>query len=269
MLRTRQFWTVWLLFVFGALAGLMVIGNIAIFGIDALQDSGYEKAEATLIAANAMALFAITNGIGRIAWGAISDRLGRARSIFMMSLSQGILMLVFLHMGASPWTFTVVAMAIGFNFGGNFTLYPTITADFFGNKSVGRNYGFVFTSYGVGGIVGPILGGYASETDAGFAMAFVPAGVLCLIGAGLALTLAPPRKAGAAPPKAEKGKADEGGEAAPARKGPAREDEGEMAEDAGSGEDGPEAASGDGSGDAGEDDPEAGDEGEEGDGAEE
>ncbi len=193
MLRTRQFWTVWLLFVFGALAGLMVIGNIAIFGIDALQDSGFEKDEATMIAANAMALFAITNGIGRIAWGAVSDRLGRARSIFLMSLTQGLLVLAFLYMGANPWTFTVVAMAIGFNFGGNFTLYPTITADFFGNKSVGRNYGFVFTSYGVGGIVGPILGGYASETDAGFAMAFVPAGVLCLIGAALALTLSPPR----------------------------------------------------------------------------
>jgi len=70
MLRTRQFWTIWTLFVFGALAGLMVIGNIAIYGIDTLQDSGFEKAEAAKVAATAMALFAITNGLGRIAWGA-------------------------------------------------------------------------------------------------------------------------------------------------------------------------------------------------------
>lgn len=196
MLRTPQFWTIWTLFVFGALAGLMVIGNIAIFGIDALQDSGFEKEEAARIAATAMALFAITNGIGRIAWGGISDRLGRPRSILLMSLTQGVLMMAFLPLGSNPWTFTLVAMAIGFNFGGNFTLYPTITADFFGNRSVGRNYGFVFTSYGVGGIVGPILGGYASTSEWGFAMAFIPAGVLCLIGAALAFTLRPPVRRG-------------------------------------------------------------------------
>jgi len=196
MLRTRQFWTIWTLFVFGALAGLMVIGNIAIYGIDALQDSGFEKAEAAKIAATAMALFAITNGLGRIAWGAFSDRFGRQKSIFLMSLSQGVLMMFFLYAGANPWTFTIIAMAIGFNFGGNFTLFPTITADFFGNANVGKNYGFVFSSYGVGGIVGPILGGYASSTEAGFAMAFIPAGVLCLIGALLAFTLTPPTKKG-------------------------------------------------------------------------
>ncbi len=194
MLRTRQFWTIWTLFAFGALAGLMVIGNIAIYGIDALQDADFEKAEAAKIAATAMALFAITNGLGRIAWGAISDKLGRQKSIFLMSLTQGILMIVFLYAGSNPWTFTVIAMAIGFNFGGNFTLFPTITADFFGNENVGKNYGFVFSSYGVGGIVGPILGGYASSTEAGFAMAFLPAGVLCLIGALLAFTLTPPTK---------------------------------------------------------------------------
>ena len=36
------------------------------------------------------------------------------------------------------------ATLIGFNFGGNFALFPTITADTFGAKNVGQNYPFVW-----------------------------------------------------------------------------------------------------------------------------
>ena len=39
------------------------------------------------------------------------------------------------------------AALIGFNYGGIFALFPTITADIFGPKNVGQNYPFVFVSY--------------------------------------------------------------------------------------------------------------------------
>ncbi len=64
---------------------------------------------------------------------------------------------------------------IGFNFGGNFALFPAATADYFGNKNVGTNYPWVFMSYGVGGVVGPILGGVMGDAKA-WMWAFVPAG---------------------------------------------------------------------------------------------
>jgi len=194
MLKTRQFWTIWIIFMFGALAGLMVIGNIKLFGISSLQDAGMSESEASVAAGTAMAFYAIANGIGRIAWGTASDKLGRPRSILLMSLIQGIMMLLLLRLGTNVGTFTIAAIIIGFNFGGNFALFPTITADYFGSKSVGKNYGYTFTSYGVGGIVGPILGGMAATSDWGYSMAFIPAGVMCLIGACLALSLTQPFK---------------------------------------------------------------------------
>jgi OFA family oxalate/formate antiporter-like MFS transporter len=46
---------------------------------------------------------------------------------------------------------------IGMCFGSNFALFPSATADFFGTKNVGANYGVVFTAYGVGGLLGPTL----------------------------------------------------------------------------------------------------------------
>lgn len=199
MLGTRQFYTIWLMFILGALAGLMVIGIIKLFGIDALKASGMEAAKASLTAGTAMALFyALANGLGRIVWGTVSDKLGRKASLFLMMAAQGIVMLLFFHMGGRPALLYLGAALIGFNFGGNFALFPAVTADLFGNKNVGRNYGWVFSAYGVGGIVGPIMAGkfgdlVGSKGVEAWHPAFIIAGIGCLVAAVLALTLTAPR----------------------------------------------------------------------------
>jgi len=195
MVRTPQFWSLFLTFMFGATAGLMVIGIIGLFGADALQKNGVEAAQAKVIAGTAMGLFyALFNGLGRIIWGFISDRIGRKAAIVAMSTLQGVMMLLFYFIGGSEVGLYIGATLIGFNFGGNFALFPAATADFFGNKSVGTNYPWVFMSYGVGGVVGPILGGIMGDANA-WLWAFVPAGVACLIGAALMLATRPPKRA--------------------------------------------------------------------------
>jgi MFS family permease len=89
---------------------------------------------------------------------------------------------------ASEFGFIISASIIGFNFGGNFALFPAITADYFGNKNVGTNYGWVFSAYGIAGIVGPYLAGYfkdsaQSTTDPSVWMVpFIIAGVSCIMG---------------------------------------------------------------------------------------
>lgn len=207
MLRTPQFYMLWSMFAAGAMAGLMVIGCIRLFGIDALRSAGLDEVTAAARASTAMGVFfALANGLGRIGWGMISDKLGRKASLFTMFLLQGVVMLLFYQMGFHPWTLYLGAAVIGFNFGGNFALFPAATADCFGNKNVGTNYGWVFTSYGVGGIVGPVLGGLfgdiAQEAAAqaggqidpsAWATPFIVAGIACLAAAGLALALRAPK----------------------------------------------------------------------------
>jgi OFA family oxalate/formate antiporter-like MFS transporter len=175
------------------MAGLMVIGIIRLFGVDALQASGLNEASAAEAAGTAMAWYAIFNGLGRIVWGKVSDSIGPKIAIFLMSLIQGILMLTFYKMGATAVMLAVYASAIGFNFGGNFALFPTATAVLFGTKNVGSNYPFVFTAYGIGGLIGPYLGAFVRESTGSFMMAFMAAGIVCLIGAVLALTLQKPK----------------------------------------------------------------------------
>jgi len=201
VLKTPQFYIIWITFIVGALAGLMVIGVIALFAIDALTASGVEAAKAAAMAGTAMGVFfAIANGLGRIVWGSLSDSMGRKTSIILMSAIQGVMMLAFYFIGGNEWLLYIGSAIIGFNFGGNFALFPAITADYFGAATVGRNYGWVFTAYGVGGIVGPIMAGYFKDAGKGQGVQawmppFIIAGVLLLIVALLMTRLKPIEKA--------------------------------------------------------------------------
>lgn len=200
MLATPQFYMLWLMFIAGAMAGLMVIGCISLFANEALQSRGLSADAAKAAAGTAWGVFgALANGLGRIIWGMVSDRLGRKFSLFLMLALQGVVMLLFYQMGFRTGLLYLGAAIIGFNFGGNFALFPAATADFFGNKTVGANYGWVFTAYGVGGIVGPYLGGLfgdmakTSGQISSWATPFTIAGIACLVAAVLALLLRPPK----------------------------------------------------------------------------
>jgi len=196
MLKTRQFYLLWMMFFIGALAGLMVIGNIQNFANSttdgfAVSGSGFEDQAADIAVIGAAVCLPIFNGIGRIVWGKVSDNLGRKNSITAMCIFQGFMMLSFFYTTVNPIFFYISAALIGFNFGANFALFPAATADSFGSENVGLNYGFVFTSYGFGGIVGPILAGMVQDAGMSFLYAFIPAAIMCFIAAVLAFVYKP------------------------------------------------------------------------------
>lgn len=200
MLRSPQFHLISLTFAVSAGAGLMAIGLMKLWPVEALVDNGVSADNADAIAGTAMAVFfSLANGIGRLAWGAISDRLGRKRSVVVMAASQGILLFAFIPMAGSEWLLYLGATLIGFNFGGNFSLFPALTADEFGNTAVGQNYPWVFLAYGAGGIIFPILGGWLGDTG-NFPLAFTICAVACLVGAVATAIVFPPSKEKASQP---------------------------------------------------------------------
>jgi len=180
--KTSKFWMIWLMFTFGATAGLMVIGHAAKFA----QDSGLDVAIASL----AVSVLAIFNALGRISWGAISDKIGRAKAILLMFLIQAITLSLLIKATSLLPLFLAFA-TVGFCFGGIFSIFPSATADFFGTKYYGITYGFVFTSYGVGGVLGPYLAGYIFDIAGSYYLAFQMAGILCAIALIISIFLMP------------------------------------------------------------------------------
>lgn len=198
MLRTWQFYAIWSMFMFGTLTGLMVIGNIQNFAKDlsyGFQGHGFTAAQASDFAVIGAAIcLPILNGAGRIVWGTSSDKIGTKRALLLMFLLQAIMTLTFFFTTVNEYLFYTVGALIGFNFGGNLALFPATTADFFGNKNLGANYGLVFTAYGVGGIVGPILAGMVQDCNLSFLYAFIPASLLCFVAAIVAFIIRTPRR---------------------------------------------------------------------------
>ena len=189
MIRTSSFWLLWLMFVFAATAGLMTLGNVksAALAIDATADA--------VVIVGVMSLL---NAAGRIVWGATSDRLGRENTMILMFLVLSLGMFAFAWMStiAISWLAVMaIASLIGFCFGGNFALFPSATADFFGSKNVGKNYGVMFTAYGIAGITGAFVAGPIVDFFGSYFWAFVITGILAIVAVLFTLVLRSKRSA--------------------------------------------------------------------------
>jgi OFA family oxalate/formate antiporter-like MFS transporter len=196
-LKRPAFYVLWLMFFSGSLAGLMVIGIVKGFageqlvaaasaGGKVLEEAA--KADWLLKGAKAVGYLAIFNAVGRIIWGFLSDYIGRTAAFVAMFVFQAIMLFILSGLNTEI-SLAVGASIIGFNFGGNFALFPSATADLFGAKNLGANYGWVFTSYGIAGVVGIAAGNAAKTMTGSYTAAFILAGVLCLVSAALAIAL--------------------------------------------------------------------------------
>jgi len=200
MVRTRSFVMLWLMFALAATAGLMMIGNVKNVA-KYLDPTGASMVVAQFqTIAGILALF---NGAGRIGWGTISDRLGRTSTMKLMFLVQAVVL--FASAGfcvlrpTNEWVqfmgLTALASLVGFTFGGNFALFPTTTADFFGTKNLGNNYGLVFTGYGAAGVLGGLIPGVLAVSGNGFEWVFIAVGLASLAAFGIAFATHPPKAA--------------------------------------------------------------------------
>ncbi|HEY1602051.1 MAG TPA: OFA family MFS transporter [Pirellulales bacterium] len=186
--RTRSFWMLWLAFMFASSCGMMVIGSLKDFGIREGRLSDFE-------AEGALALLAVFNALGRITWGWVSQRFGARQTLVLISFLQAAMVVALIEMGTKVWTLEVAACWVGFHFGGNLALFPLLTAEYFGTRHLGANYGLMFTGYGVGGVVGPMLAGSVWDTLGSYRWAYLPAAAGCLFAMALALTVRPPKPA--------------------------------------------------------------------------
>jgi len=159
ILKKREFWILWAMFALSSAAGLMVIGNLATFAkLSFATTHGMDADGAFSLAALAVGVLAVFNGIGRIFAGWLSDKIGRAKTMLLMFGIQAVAVASIVLAGSvSPWLLFAVMCVVGLCFGANFSLFPAATADYFGTSNSGVNYGLVFTAYGIGGIVGPQL----------------------------------------------------------------------------------------------------------------
>jgi OFA family oxalate/formate antiporter-like MFS transporter len=185
MLSSLSFYLVWLMYFFGCLAGLMIIAQTSPIGQELVGLT-------PKVAALAVGTLAIFNALGRIFWGRLSDSLGRKRTLFLMLVINGVAILLYNTIAVFPIYYWIGIYIVGLCFGGYLAIFPAITADFYGTKNIGINYGLVFTAYGVGGLLGSLFAPRVLEITKSYSMAFTVTGILCLLGAVIAIISRPP-----------------------------------------------------------------------------
>jgi nitrate/nitrite transporter NarK len=146
MMKTLTFYRLWFMYFVGAGAGLFIIGGVAVLAKKSMGDAAWAV----------VAFLAVGNAAGRVVAGVLSDRIGRSMTLSIMLAFQALLLLSLLVIDQGNALLIVTAATlIGFNYGTNLALFPSLTKDHFGLTNFGTNYGLVFTAWGVGGLVFP------------------------------------------------------------------------------------------------------------------
>jgi len=181
MVRTGSFYALWTTYTIGCLAGLMAIGISS--------PVGEEVARLTpSVAALSVSVFAIFNGLGRPVFGWLTDKLTpryAAALSFVLILAASAL--IYLWGAGSTVIYFISFIVLWANLGGWLAIAPTATATLFGPSHYAKNYGLVFTSYGVGALLGNTLAGMIRDASGGYLPVFLP--VMGLAALGLVVSL--------------------------------------------------------------------------------
>jgi MFS family permease len=187
-LGTYQLWMLMLsYFLFWGIGTYLVIAHQVKFA----EDVGYSSTFAVSI----FALYGFSLIGGQLSCG-ISDRIGREVTITLGSTLMiiALIALVSVNDSSQPWLLYMYAICFGYG-GGFFT--PTLTAgaaDIFHGKHFGAIAGILLTGMGIGGVIGPWLGGYIHDITGSYTSAFF----LCMAAfflACIAFWIAAPRNA--------------------------------------------------------------------------
>jgi OFA family oxalate/formate antiporter-like MFS transporter len=180
MLKTPTFYLMWIAYALGTSAGLMVISQLVPFA----RSAGIAAAALTTMT---LVIGACGNTAGRILSGWMSDHLGRINVLRAMIGISMLAMPLLYAAGSRVAALYLVVFVVYWCYGAQLSVNGAATSDFWGTKNAGVNYGLLFTSWGVAGIIGPRIGGVLYDKYHNYQAAFYIAAALA--GAALAAEL--------------------------------------------------------------------------------
>jgi len=186
--RTYQLWLLVLAFMlYFGVGNYLVLAHQVAFA----EDIGYSG----MIAASVFGLYGIFLAVGQVS-GFIADRIGREKTFTLATLLSvaGLLLLISVRDASQPWMLYAYAICFGYGAG---LMVPALiagAADLFHGRHFGAINGLLLTGMGVGGAIGPWLGGFIFDIWGSYICAFI----ICIIAiclACLGFWVAAPRRA--------------------------------------------------------------------------
>ena len=163
-LRSGEFAVMWIVFFFNIAAGIAVISfqSPLLQDVWGLADPSVEPETLAEYGATLIAASSICNGVGRLFWGLLSDRIGRVR-VFRILLASQMIVFGILMTERDPWIFSILVCYILLCFGGGFATMPSFILDVFGTRRMSSVYGVMLTAWAAAGVCGPLYIGYLKD----------------------------------------------------------------------------------------------------------
>lgn len=176
MMKSPAFYGLWVCYTIGTLVGLGAIGISSPVAQEIIKlDAG--------TAAATVSLFAIFNGMGRPMFGWITDRFKpkyAAIANYILILIASIMMT---QAGEGQVATYIIAFCLFWlSLGGWLAIAPTATLTLFDPTDYAKNYGIVYTAYGVGAFFGTIAAGKIRDTFGSYTNAFYITAILAVVG---------------------------------------------------------------------------------------
>jgi MFS family permease len=87
----------------------------------------------------------------------------------------------------NPIGITIGTMLAGIGYGSLLSLFPSLTADFYGVKNFGGNYGVLYTAWGISGTIGPIMAAVIVDSTGSYNLAYLISAGLLIFAIGISL----------------------------------------------------------------------------------
>ncbi|MGC8816931.1 MAG: MFS transporter [Candidatus Hadarchaeum sp.] len=168
----KPFWYIYLVMVFTHISLFLVTVHVVPHAI------GLGINEIT--ASTALTLLGICSMLARIIGGAASDKLSTTNLFTIFIALQSIATFLLFRSG-DIWIIYLAMVLMGIGFGGWIAIYPIIVRGFFGTKHIGSILGTFDSGVGLGGLIGPYLGGLIFDSVKNYDLAFLLGGTICAL----------------------------------------------------------------------------------------
>jgi OFA family oxalate/formate antiporter-like MFS transporter len=188
MLRTPQWFLIYFCFTFAISTILIFAAQMKMIA----REFGIPRVHFDLL----LVLFPLGNGISRIFGGAVSDRIGREKTMVIFYLLLGLSIFMLISFGTNPAVFVIFVFLCALLGGAPFALYAATIGDYYGPKYATTNFGITHTAKVWAGLISGWLCGFLVALSGSYKLPLILIAV-CTFAAGILShprLLKPPRR---------------------------------------------------------------------------
>ncbi|GIM56074.1 OFA family MFS transporter [Capnocytophaga canimorsus] len=158
---------IWLIFTLNIIVGMIFLSfqSPLLQELILKEEASVSKETLTAAGATLIAVSAFFNGIGRLLWASLSDKIGRIIA-FRWLIALEVICFSLLIVTQNVVLFCILVCLVLLCYGGGFGILPSLIKDEFGAERMPKIYGIMLTGWGIGGVIGTLSTAFLKDTFA-------------------------------------------------------------------------------------------------------